>query len=71
LFHWARGQAVLDLRDAAGAAESKDYWHAYNATTRSMRELERRLKEIGLDKARPSPGRALEAHVAARYGGDR
>jgi len=51
LYHWARGQAVLDMRDAAGAAESKDYWWAYNATSRAMRELERRLKELGLDKA--------------------
>ena len=68
LHHWARGAAMLDLRDQAGAVEAKDYWHAYNATTRAMRELERRLKELGLDRAAPAPGRKLEAHVQARYG---
>jgi hypothetical protein len=60
----------LDLRDDAGAQPAKDYWVAYNGTRRSLEALERRLKELGLDRAKPAPGRKLEAHLAARANGN-
>jgi hypothetical protein len=48
---YARGLAVLELREAGGADESKDYWVAFNATRRTLERLERRLGELGLDRA--------------------
>lgn len=71
LEHVARGKAILTLREASQEAigtESRDYWVSYNAVTRAVRELERRLKELGLDRAKPQPGGKLAAHVRERYG---
>jgi hypothetical protein len=71
LEHVARGKAILTLREASQEAigtESRDYWVSFNAVTRAVRELERRMKELGLDRATPAPGRSLEAHVRERYG---
>jgi hypothetical protein len=71
LEHIARGKAILSLREASQEAigtESRDHWVAFNAVTRAIGQLERRLKELGLDRAKPAPGRKLEAHVRERYG---
>ena len=51
LRHWARGQAQLDLFDATGERGTRNYWTAFNAVTRAWRELEARLRELGLDPA--------------------
>lgn len=68
LHHWARGMAQLDLFDEAGIAR-RDYWVAHNATRRALDALERRLKELGLDRGR-TKGRALHEHLQRAYGGD-
>ena len=67
--HWARGQAQLDLFDASGERGTRNYWTAYNASTRVLRRLEERVRELGLDvDARRNGTRALEAHLRERYG---
>ena len=50
LTQWARGAAILDLREAGDATESKDYWTAYNGTRRCLERLEKRLAALGLDR---------------------
>src|SRR5262249_49848580 len=37
---YARGLAVLELREAGGADEARDYWTAFNATRRCLERLE-------------------------------
>lgn len=68
LAHWARGQAQLDLFDATGERGSRNYWTAYNGITRTLRELESRVKELGLDRTAPASAAQLAAHIAGRYG---
>jgi hypothetical protein len=59
---YARGLAVLELREAGGADEARDYWTAFNATRRCLERLEVRLRDLGLDRA---AGRDLESALRA------
>ena len=71
LNHFARGSACLDLREAAEADASKDYWTAFNSTTRALDRLDARLRRLGLDRTDPDPFERLAAHLEAkRNGGD-
>ena len=68
LSHWARGQAQLDLFDATGERGSRNYWTAYNGITRALRDLERRVQELGLDRSGEGRnGDALRAHIEKHY----
>lgn len=68
--HWARGQAQLDLFDASGERGTRNYWTAYNATTRVLVRLQDRVRELGLDvDSRRNGTRRLEEHVREHYGG--
>jgi hypothetical protein len=51
--HVALGQAKLDKYERDGQEDSKHYWTAYNAVYRARRDLERRLKEVGLISEKP------------------
>ena len=59
---YARGLAVLELREAGGVDESRDYWTAFNATRRCLDRLEQRLGAVGLDRGN---GRSLDETLAA------
>lgn len=69
LTHWARGVAQLDLREAGGVDSGRDYWVAYNGTRRSLEKLEKRLHDLGLDRAADDPFDRLNAHLAAKANG--
>lgn len=70
LDHYCRGCARLDLFDAVDAPTNGRYWVAFNACTRAMKDLEARIKELGLDRQAPATAAQLAAHVEGRYGGN-
>jgi hypothetical protein len=63
---WARGQVRLDLWDDNPGRNERDYWTAFNATSRALQSLERRLRELKLGAGRRQ-GEALRAHLEQRY----
>lgn len=62
LDHLARGQAQLDLFDATGERGTRNYWTAFNAVTRALRDLEQSLRGLGVGR---DNGTGLDALVAA------
>lgn len=69
LLAWSIGAAQVDLFVAAGETGSRNFWTGYNSTHRALRELEQRVKDLGLDRSAPgSTAEQLAAHLAGRYG---
>src|SRR5436190_7524891 len=69
---WARATAKVELwdeHDPLGAG-SREYIAASNSARLFMVKLERRLKELGLDRSRPVTGAGLRAHLERNYGSD-
>ncbi len=59
----ARGQAQLDLFDATGERGTRNYWTAFNAVTRALRDLEQSVTALGLGRNNGTGN--LDALIAA------
>lgn len=66
LSQWAETRAVLDLRHEADATVARDYWVAVNAVRRNLAQLERRMKERGLDRQVRTPEAELADYLERR-----
>lgn len=65
---WARATAKAELWDEHdGMHGSREYIAASNSARLFMVKLERRLKELGLDRSRPVTGAGLRAHLERNY----
>jgi len=69
LLAWSIAAAQVDLFVAAGEVGSRNFWTGFNSAHRCLRELEARVRELGLDRTAPSSTAALEAHLARRANG--
>jgi hypothetical protein len=63
---YARAKAAQALTDPE--ADPERYWRASNVVGRAWAALERRLREVGLDTAKPNGGDALANHLRDQYG---
>lgn len=68
LLAWSIAAAQVDLFVAAGEVGSRNFWTGFNSAHRSLRELEQRVKDLGLDRSAPASGAQLDAHLERRYG---
>lgn len=70
---WAIAAARLELDSGTEDPRSAEvWWRAHNATSRALRRLEERVRDLGLDRvAGNGNGRPgdLARYVSERYGG--